>query len=103
LIETGRQHCRELKVGRCAVIEINPTLAPGSAARGRSEVERVDLKMVVVRRFGIVGHVRRPGDGGLGPYRKDESGEGINPANAHECARPPTSEHPGAAHVITSV
>src|SRR5579862_5834225 len=64
----------ELEIGQSAIIEVDAG-RPGIAVPGyRSIAERVNLEMLVVRWFGIVGEVRRPRQGARSRHRKaDES------------------------------
>ena len=62
-VKSFRQGCRQLKVGRRAVIEVNPALTRGAGSRRRTKVVRVDLEMLIVGRFGVVGNIGRTGDG----------------------------------------
>ena len=64
----------ELKIRCCTVIEIDAALTGGPAARRRSVGERIDLEMLVVGRFRIVGNVGRSGNGVLRQQRQDAAG-----------------------------
>ncbi len=87
-VKAGRQRGRQLEVGRSAVVEIDAGLAAGSIARGRTIAERVDLEMFVIRRFRVVGYVRRSGQRGLHEHHRHRAEErygGDGPRTRH-CA-----------------
>lgn len=65
VIIAGRQGRRELKVGPCAVIEIDTGLTPRTVAGIRSIVKRIDLELAVGGRLRIVGHEGRTRSGRL--------------------------------------
>src|SRR5579862_1029109 len=58
LIVCDGYHCRELNIGRDAVIEVNASFTRAIAANGGPTAEQVNFEMLIVRRFRIVRHVR---------------------------------------------
>lgn len=59
-IEARGHGGRQLKIGRCPIVEIDSGFAADVAPRGGAVVERIDLEVLVIGRLGVVGHVRRP-------------------------------------------
>ena len=82
-VKSFRQGCRQLEVGRRAVVEVNTALTRGAVSRRRTKIERVDLEMLIVGRLRIVGNIGRPAIAGSASRARRP------PQIHHSTTRPP--------------